>query len=77
MVNKNLIHPELINVAEIIAEYIAERPENPQKILVDRDARRDHRVLLKWFDENWDFVEPVLKLSVLFTPEGEPIGEDY
>jgi hypothetical protein len=28
---------------------------------LDRDATRDNRVLVKWFDENWEVIEPHLK----------------
>jgi hypothetical protein len=35
------------------------------KIKLDRDARRRKVVILKWFDENWAEIEPVLPLIIL------------
>lgn len=42
-------HPELKRIAEILAENCHLR--------LDRDAKRDNRVLIKWFDENWSILD--------------------
>lgn len=38
-------HSELKRMAEILAENL--------NLRLDRDAKRDNRVLIKWYDENW------------------------
>ena len=38
-------HSELKRMAEILAENL--------NLSLDRDAKRDNRVLIKWYDENW------------------------
>lgn len=42
-------HSELKRVAEILSENL--------NLHLDRDAKRDNRVLIKWFDENWYILE--------------------
>jgi hypothetical protein len=43
-------HAELKSVAQILCSIT--------RLKLDRDATRDNRVLVKWFDENWEVIEP-------------------
>jgi hypothetical protein len=52
-----LNHEELISIAELIASHA--------KVKLDRDAKRRKIVLLKWFEENWLVVQPLLRVIVL------------
>jgi hypothetical protein len=48
---------ELVSIAELVAQRL--------RIKLDRDARRRKTVMIKWFDENWLFILPVLRFVVL------------
>lgn len=63
--SSGIVHHELRSVAQIIAKKL--------DLKVDRDASRDNRVLIKWFDENWEVVEPELKKINLIDEENIPI----
>ena len=54
---EKLTHEELTSVAELLS--------NSLKIKLDRDAKRRKIVLVKWFEENWSYIEPVLRYIVL------------
>jgi hypothetical protein len=45
-------HSELKAVAQVVCSLT--------QLKLDRDATRDNRVLIKWFDENWEVIEPHL-----------------
>lgn len=45
-------HSELRSIAKIICLHTG--------LTLDRDATRDCRVLIKWFDENWKIIYPNL-----------------
>ena len=47
---EGITHIELKRIAEIFAEN--------NRLRLDRDAKRDNRVLIKWFDENWAIIGP-------------------
>lgn len=47
-----IVHGELKDIAVFISQV--------GQIIIDRDAKRDNRVLHKWFDENWEKIEPIL-----------------
>lgn len=47
-------HSELKSIALILCEQVCP----PLKL--DRDASRDNRVLIRWFDEHWDKIRPVI-----------------
>ena len=47
-----------INQKELL--HIAEVCSTETKIRIDRDAKRRKMVLLKWFDENWEQISPVI-----------------
>jgi hypothetical protein len=53
----HLKQEELVSIAELIAKKL--------DIRLDRDARRRKIVMLKWFEENWVAVEPLLAAIVL------------
>lgn len=40
---------------------------------LDRDATRDNRVLIKWYDENWEIIKPNLQYIALHDEEGNII----
>ena len=43
---------ELVSIANILSNELG--------ITVDRDARRQKTVLIKWFSENWNAIHPLL-----------------
>ena len=55
---QSIVHKELKAIAEIICEKIG--------ITLDRDAKRDDRVLHKWFQENWEVIEPLIERIQLY-----------
>ena len=44
--SSGVTHNELKSVALVLCQHAG--------LTLDRDATRDNRVLIKWFDENWD-----------------------
>ena len=54
---KNVKHPELVNVAQLLASQAS--------IKLDRDAKRRKNVLYKWFEENWEKIAPFIDNVVL------------
>jgi hypothetical protein len=48
---------ELVSIAELVGNHLGIRP--------DRDARRRKIVMIKWFEEHWTAIQPVLRLVVL------------
>jgi hypothetical protein len=48
---------ELVSIAELISGIL--------RIRLDRDARRRKPVMIKWFEENWCYIQPVLRNVVL------------
>lgn len=59
-------HPELLSIANVVAK-------NAQ-IVLDRDAKRRKSVLLKWFEENWIRISPLLPYVIL---EGDNMPPPY
>ena len=58
---------ELLSLAQVLSENL--------NILLDREALRRKRVLIKWFDENYHIIEPFLTNKILIRgPDGSPIG---
>jgi hypothetical protein len=51
------MHDELVSIGLLVADRL--------NITLDRDARRRKIVLLKWFDENWPLIEPLLPEIIL------------
>ena len=62
---RGIIHEELKSLAEFICEKV--------HIELDRDAKRDNRVLHKWFQENWEVIEPVIDQIELFDKDHQLI----
>lgn len=54
-----LTQDELVSIADLICRQT--------QLRLDRDARRRKVVLLKWFEENWTIVQPLLHIIVLDT----------
>ena len=63
----NIKRGELTNIAKVLAEAA--------NIKLDRDAKRRKSVLLKWFDEHWDTIYPLLDYVVFSETEGDENGE--
>lgn len=71
MFGAGVTHSELKSIALIICMHTT-----PQ-IKLDRDASRDNRVLLKWFTENWNIIQPHLKNITLRDSENKVLsGKD-
>jgi hypothetical protein len=52
-----LSQEELVSIARLIAKKL--------DIKLDRDARRRKPVMIKWFEENWESIEPLLGNIIL------------
>jgi hypothetical protein len=52
-----LSQDELISIAELISPRVS--------IKLDRDARRRKCVMIKWFEEHWALIQPLLCSIVL------------
>jgi hypothetical protein len=52
-----LSQDELISIGELVAQML--------QIKLDRDARRRKPVMIKWFEENWCKIQPLLFYVVL------------
>ena len=59
-------HTELKSIAQILCDQLT--------IKLDRDASRDNRVLVKWFDENWAKIKPILHTIHLRDDHDNVIG---
>jgi hypothetical protein len=66
---KGIVNRELKKIAELLCSLIPD-------LKVDRDATRDGRVLIKWFDDNWDRIEPELQNIRLLDENQQPLGPD-
>lgn len=53
----NIKQPELLSIANVLSQSA--------NVKLDRDAKRRKKVLIKWFDENWDAIKPFLDYIVL------------
>lgn len=61
-------HNELKSVAQILCTLTGLR--------LDREASRDNRVLIKWFDENWDLLKVHVHHIHLRDENEKIIGDD-
>jgi hypothetical protein len=60
---------ELLSLAQVLSEQL--------HILLDREAFRRKRVLVKWYDENWAQVEPFIRGNIIIISKtGHPVGDD-
>lgn len=75
---QNIKRNELMNIAQVLA--------NAADIKLDRDAKRRKSVLLKWFDEHWARIRPLLDYVVIEGNENNdyvlddsesPVEEDF
>lgn len=53
----NIKQPELLSIALILSSHF--------HIKIDRDAKRRKGILIKWFQENWNVIQPFLNNIVL------------
>jgi hypothetical protein len=63
MFGPKLNQAELISIGELVAV--------PLRITLDRDARRRKAVMIKWFEENWVQIQPLLWYITLDTQSSE------
>jgi hypothetical protein len=59
-------HAELKSIADVLC--------NLTGLKLDRDAQRDNRVLIKWYQENWDALQPHVRSIHLRDEREEKIG---
>ena len=65
--SNGITHTELKSAANILCLKL--------NLKLDRDASRDNRVLIKWFQENWQQIEPHIN-KIHFTDENKvPIAD--
>lgn len=64
----NITHSELKSIAKIICLQTG--------LKLDRDATRDNRVLIKWFDENWVVIKKNLDYITLLDEDKNTIDND-
>jgi hypothetical protein len=62
-------HRELCSIALVIVRYFGVRK-------ISRDARRSFPVLIKWFQDNWSEIEPLLSIMNLLDENEEVIDHD-
>ena len=63
--SSGITHNELKSIAQVCCYFT--------KLSLDRDATRDNRVLIKWFDENWDVLKDTVKKICLRDEKERPI----
>lgn len=63
-----ITHNELKSIAVLVGEKTGEK--------LDRDATRDSRVLVKWFDERWDKIESIVQKIYLHDNNEEIINAE-
>jgi hypothetical protein len=63
------IKDEVLCIAEVLGAEIGIYP--------DRDAKRRKIVLLKWYDENWERIQPFLGRIMAVTPRGGAVWRDF
>ena len=61
----DLNQTELLSMAEVIGHEL--------HIKIDREAKRRKEVLIKWFDENFLIIKPILNIMVLEDANGNKI----
>jgi hypothetical protein len=66
---KGLRHRELYSLGLILSSEFALAPPT-------RDAQRSMAVLIKWFHDNWNLIEPILPVIQLLDAEMVPITEE-
>lgn len=66
MFSSGITHSELKSLASLICMKT--------DLKLDRDAVRDNRVLIKWFEENWVKIHPILHNFHIHDSKGEIIS---
>ena len=66
--SSGVTHNELKSVATILCKYA--------NLTLDRDATRDNRVLIKWFDEKWDVLKDYIDKVSLKDNKEEVINHE-
>ena len=61
-------HAELKSIAQVICDVCP-------SLRLHRDASRDNRVLIKWFDDNWSKIQPIMPKIHLRDEHEEIISE--
>lgn len=51
--SSGVTHSELKSIAQICCKFC-------KNLTLDRDASRDNRVLIKWFEENWSIIQTII-----------------
>ena len=60
-----ITHKEYVCLARIICKEM--------NLKLDRLAVRDHRVLVKWFDDNWEIISVIIPYIQILDENKEPI----
>ncbi|EAY03490.1 hypothetical protein TVAG_450630 [Trichomonas vaginalis G3] len=60
-------HPELLSIASILSRTL-DLPE------VTRSGKRSFKVLIKWFDDNWDKISSIIRNITLLDANECPIS---
>ncbi|OHT04682.1 hypothetical protein TRFO_27763 [Tritrichomonas foetus] len=63
--SSGITHGELKSIATLICSRL--------NLKLDRDASRDNRVLIKWFDENWGEIKKIIDQIQIHDENKEPI----
>lgn len=61
-------HAELKSIAQVLCDVCP-------RLRLHRDAARDNRVLIKWFDDNWSQIQPIMPKIHLRDENEEIISE--
>ena len=64
--HSGIVRLELKRIAEILSENLG--------LTLDRDAKRDKRVLIKWFDENWSVLSKEIDKITIYDSEFNAIS---
>lgn len=67
--SSGVTHSELKSIAQICCHF-------SKKLILDRDASRDNRVLIKWFEENWEAIKGILDQVKLRDEKEEIINSE-
>ena len=66
--SSGITHNELKSIAQVCCYF--------SNLTLDRDATRDNRVLIKWFDENWNVLKDIINKISLRDEHGRPITKE-
>ena len=63
--SSGITHNELKSIAQVCCYF--------SQLTLERDATRDNRVLIKWFDENWSKLKDIVAKICLRDEQERPI----